>query len=88
MAFRSSPGTPRHLIYRIIGRVRRCFPEGDGGRSGGGGSCRHLGTNRHKRAVVVLLKVAEDGSVFRNMMQRDRKGMNALRIGDLVYEGR
>jgi len=38
--------------------------------------------------LLVLVKVAEDGSVFWNMMQRDRKGMNALRIGDLVYGGR
>lgn len=38
--------------------------------------------------LLVLVKVEPDGSVFWNMMQRDRKGMNALRIGDLVYWGR
>lgn len=41
-----------------------------------------------KYDLLVLVKVAPDGSVFWNMMQRDRKGMNALRVGDLLYEGR
>lgn len=34
-----------------------------------------------KYDLLVMVKVQEDGSVFWNMMQRDRKGMNALRLG-------
>ena len=35
-----------------------------------------------KYDLLVMVKVQEDGTVFWNMMQRDRKGMNSLRIGD------
>lgn len=41
-----------------------------------------------KYDLMVVVMVAPDGSVFWNMMQRDRKGMNGLRIGELVHEGR
>jgi hypothetical protein len=41
-----------------------------------------------KYDLMVGVLVAPDGSVFWNMMQRDRKGMNSLRIGELVHEGR
>lgn len=34
-----------------------------------------------KYDLLVMVKVQEDGSVFWNMMQRDRKGMNSLRLG-------
>lgn len=36
--------------------------------------------------LLVMVKVREDGSVFWNMMQRDRKGMNALRLGELISQ--
>lgn len=36
--------------------------------------------------MLVMVRVERDGGVFWNMMQRDRKGMNALRIGELLYE--
>lgn len=38
-----------------------------------------------KYDLLVMVRVDPDGSVFCNMMQRDRKGMNALRMGHLVY---
>lgn len=41
-----------------------------------------------KYDLMVVVMVAPDGSLFWNMMQRDRKGMNSLRIGELVYDGR
>lgn len=34
-----------------------------------------------KYDLLVMVKVQEDGSIFWNMMQRDRKGMNSLRLG-------
>ncbi len=37
-----------------------------------------------KYDLLVMVKILEDGSVFWNMMQRDRKGMNALRLGELL----
>lgn len=40
-----------------------------------------------KYDLLVMVKVEPDGGVFWNMMQRDRKGMNALRIGDRLYVG-
>jgi len=39
-----------------------------------------------KYDLLVMVKVQEDGSVFWNMMQRDRKGMNALRLGEPLSE--
>ena len=39
-----------------------------------------------KYDLLVMVKVEPDGSVFWNMMQRDRKGMNALRTGELVFK--
>jgi len=39
-----------------------------------------------KYDILVMVKVDPDGGIFWNMMQRDRKGMNALRIGTLTYE--
>lgn len=36
-----------------------------------------------KYDLLVMVKVQKDGSVFWNMMQSDRKGMNALRLGEL-----
>lgn len=41
-----------------------------------------------KYDLMVVVLVAPDGSVFWNMMQRGRKGMNGLRIGELAHEGR
>lgn len=38
--------------------------------------------------ILVMVKINPDGGVFWNFMQRDRKGMNTLRIGDLVYRER
>lgn len=38
-----------------------------------------------KHDILVMVRVEPDGSVFWNMMQRDRKGMNALRLGALLY---
>lgn len=35
--------------------------------------------------MLVMVRINPDGSVFWNMMHRDRKGMNALRLGRLVY---
>lgn len=40
-----------------------------------------------KSDLLVMVLVGPDGSVFWNMMQRDRKGMNALRLGKLIYSG-
>ncbi len=39
-----------------------------------------------KYDLLVMVKVQEDGSVFWNMMQRDRKGMNALRLGEPLHK--
>ncbi|MEI7591229.1 MAG: PBECR2 nuclease fold domain-containing protein [Deltaproteobacteria bacterium] len=39
-----------------------------------------------KDDILVMVKINPNGEIFWNMMQRDRKGMNALRIGDLKYE--
>jgi len=39
-----------------------------------------------KYDILVMVKVDPDGGIFWNMMQRDRKGMNALRMGTLTYE--
>jgi hypothetical protein len=39
-----------------------------------------------KYDILVMVKVMEDGGVFWNMMNRDRAGMNALRIGDLRWK--
>jgi hypothetical protein len=36
--------------------------------------------------LLVIVRVEPDGSIFWNMMQRERKGMNALRQGKLLYE--
>lgn len=38
--------------------------------------------------ILVMVKINPDGGVFWNFMQRDRKGMNTLRIGELVYQER
>ena len=38
-----------------------------------------------KYDLLVMVRVDPDGSVFWNMMQRDRKRMNALRMGRLAY---
>lgn len=38
-----------------------------------------------KYDLLVMVRVDPDGSVFWNMMQRDRKTMNALRMGTLIY---
>ena len=38
-----------------------------------------------KYDLLVMVKVKQDGSTFWNMMQRDRKGMNALRLGRIIY---
>lgn len=35
--------------------------------------------------LLVMVKVEPDGGIFWNMMQRDRKRMNSLRIGERVY---
>ena len=37
-----------------------------------------------KYDLLVMVKIEPDGSVFWNMMQRDRKSMNKLRIGKLL----
>lgn len=37
--------------------------------------------------LLVMVKVMPDGSLFWNMMHRDRKGINSLRIGMLVFDG-
>ena len=39
-----------------------------------------------KYDLLVIVRVEPDGSIFWNMMQRERKGMNALRQGKLLYE--
>ncbi len=39
-----------------------------------------------KYDLLVMVKVEPDGSVFWNMMQRDRKGMNAFRTGELIFK--
>lgn len=38
-----------------------------------------------KYDILVMVKVESDGGIFWNMMQRDRKGMNSLRVGKRVY---
>ena len=38
-----------------------------------------------KYDILVMVRVEPDGSVFWNMMQRDRKAMNTLRMGKLIY---
>lgn len=38
-----------------------------------------------KYDLLVIVKVDPDGGIFWNMMQRDRKRMNSLRIGERVY---
>ncbi|QDL55338.1 PBECR2 nuclease fold domain-containing protein [Rhodoferax aquaticus] len=38
-----------------------------------------------KYDLFVMVKVEPDGGIFWNMMQRDRKGLNALRVGERVY---
>jgi phage-Barnase-EndoU-ColicinE5/D-RelE like nuclease2 len=38
-----------------------------------------------KYDILIMVMVMEDGGVFWNMMNRDRAGMNALRIGDLRW---
>ncbi len=38
-----------------------------------------------KYDLLVIVRVDPDGSVFWNMMQRDRKSMNLLRTGKLIY---
>ena len=40
-----------------------------------------------KYDLLVLVLLEPDGSIFWNMMQRDRKGMNVLREGDRIYDG-
>ena len=42
--------------------------------------------SRARYDILVMVKVMEDGGVFWNMMNRDRAGMNALRIGDLRWK--
>ncbi|MDE2414855.1 MAG: minor capsid protein [Comamonadaceae bacterium] len=40
-----------------------------------------------KYDVLVIVREGADGSVLWNLIQRDRKGMNALRVGHLTYQG-
>lgn len=39
-----------------------------------------------KYDMLVMVKLTDDGSVFWNMMNRERAGMNALRIGELKWK--
>lgn len=54
------------------------------------------GTNRRryikvfeggKYDIVVVVLVDEGGNIFWNMIPRDRKGMNKLRVGQLIHQG-
>ena len=38
-----------------------------------------------KYDLIVIVRVEPDGSIFWNMMQRDRKKMNDLRVGDRIF---
>lgn len=40
-----------------------------------------------KNDLLVIVRVEPDGSIFWNMMQRDRKRMNDLRVGERVFGG-
>ena len=40
-----------------------------------------------KYDLLVMVRVEPDGSIFWNMMQRDRKKMNDLRVGQLIVGG-
>jgi SPP1 gp7 family putative phage head morphogenesis protein len=39
-----------------------------------------------KYDLLVIVRVEPDGSIFWNMMQRDRKKMNDLRVGDRIFK--
>jgi hypothetical protein len=39
-----------------------------------------------KYDLLVIVRVEPDGSIFWNMMQRERKKMNELRVGNRIYE--
>ena len=41
----------------------------------------------YKYDIMAVVKVQPDGSIFWNLMHRDRKRMNSFRIGDLIFDG-
>nr|WP_295782223.1 phage minor head protein [Rhodoferax sp.] len=43
--------------------------------------------NGSKYDLLVVVMVEPDGSIFWNMMQRDRKKMNELRVGERIFSG-
>lgn len=43
--------------------------------------------NGSKNDLLVVVMVNPDGSIFWNMMQRDRKGMNDMRVGERKFSG-
>ena len=40
-----------------------------------------------KNDLLVIVRVEPDGSIFWNMMQRDRKRMNDMRVGERLFGG-
>lgn len=40
-----------------------------------------------KYDVMVIVRVEPDGGIFWNMMQRDRKKMNDMRVGERIFDG-